>query len=218
MRTVLRWTVAALAVSCVASAHAQRLYQWTDPAGQVHSTDDLNEVPQPWRGSYERQEAEQAARAAQQGPGETTPGGGSKTVREVAPGKIETVITPAPAAEKPVEESSDTGGKDYLQQYRDREKAKAASRAEWEQKTRDARKELSNLKKKKAELRILRRAANQRYLATATQNAKMERDKLREEHEAVKAAIAKQEAYLAEGIYEEARKAGVPPGWIRDTK
>ncbi len=104
---------------------------------------------------------------------------------------------------------SDGAGSDEILEQEQKE--------EWQQRLKQARKRLADAQRRYQELNEKRNAAMARWAGGASGNIglKLEADRIEQEMKTVQQEIADAKNELENVIPEEARKAGVPPGWLR---
>ena len=154
------------------------LYEWTDTKGNVHITDDLGEVPEPYRAKARTIEMpkSQETGAQQQGAGKYTPGAAGET-------------------------------------------QDAAKKAGWQRRLREWKARLANAEQRYHALEQKRLDALGQWGGSAASGhleGRAEADRIAQDMKAVQKEIDDAKNMIENVIPEEARKAGIPPGWLRE--
>ncbi len=105
---------------------------------------------------------------------------------------------------------------DALSAARKRDAETEAKRDFWQQKMRSARQKLEALRDEQTRLTEERGTLQVKALAMANPDARARVAQITARLDALATEIPAQETYVNTGIYEEARKAGALPGWLRD--
>ena len=191
-----------LAASPLAEVANAQIYRWTDDAGRQQFTQDLSTIPEP-----HRTEARQRWESSKHRINNTKP---------VIPRSVRAKTMPIRPMAPP-----DKGIPNLIspdQEVAEKARYQQLSRAHANRIDR-ARASIEQIKSESAAPATLdysRRARNNRKRARWERNAS-----LRENQRAKAGRLAKAQAYLAEceadleEFLEEARRAGVPPGWVR---
>lgn len=182
--------VVLVAVSPARSADdRQFLYQWTDDRGNTSIVDSLDKVPPKYR---------QKARALDQG--------GAPAPAPAAAAEA----TAAPAALSPDEES------DRMQQAED------AKKAEWQQRVLAAKRQLAAAEDRYRQLDAAKADLMSKWgssgAALPPQEVVNQMNQLTADMEKTRVEIDKLNNDINNVIPDEARRAGVPPGWIREVQ
>lgn len=172
------------------------VYKYVDKKGTVHYTDDPDQLPEPQRSKALREleekikkEQERRRKLKQQGievPNERLP--------------------PAPAPQ-PVPSGPHPSAK-RLEKHK-------ASRKAWEEKAEKARQRVEELAKKCAELETERDLSNRDRLTGARPGANQRYQKVLADYKHCQQELKSARKYLEVTLPEQARKSGVPPGWVR---
>jgi hypothetical protein len=152
----------------------QYIYEWTDPQGGVHITDDFGDVPVPYR---EKARKVEMPKGQEVGPEQRMTGGAGATS----------------------------------------EGAENAQKAVWRQRLREWKKRLADAKNRYNYLKLKRQEALERWgPASGHLEGRIEAENLEEEMKSVQKDIDEARNMIETIIPEEARRAGIPPGWLRE--
>ncbi|MBN2496086.1 MAG: DUF4124 domain-containing protein [Deltaproteobacteria bacterium] len=193
----MRWavllpTLLALSSLLDLSARAQA-YRWTDSDGVVHFTDNPYELPEPMRSKtlreLERIREEEKKRRQETGEPVQPPQPKREQIADSPPSRPR--LPPGPEVKK----------------------LRPQDKQRWKNRMRKARDAVSNLERRCAELEGgLLQARRQQLLfgrpAQAAIDSQAELDKCRQQ-------LAAAKKHLEEELPEKARRAGIPPGWLR---
>jgi len=91
------------------------------------------------------------------------------------------------------------------------------NKVEWQQRMKEARSQLADVEKRYQELEAKRlEALGKGGIATGHREGPMEAERIEQEMQALKSELDAAREQVEVVIPEEARKAGVPPGWLRE--
>jgi len=170
------------------------VYKYVDKKGTTHYTDDPDQLPEPQR-SKVLQELEEKIKKEQE------------RRRKLKEQGIEVPRERLPPAPRPVPSGPHPSAK--------RLESRKASKAAWEAKAEKARERVLKLEKKCAELETARDQSNRDRLTGARPGAGQRYHKALAVHRQCQRELENARKYLEVTLPEQARKAGVPPGWIR---
>jgi len=205
----MRATIRLLLVGALLAPAGTRAesYKWVDEDGVVHFTDNPYDLPEPQRSKVLRElekerEAQKEKRSSEHPP--LPPG-----ARQERPPPSRDV-SPSPKAgsaegRKANEESEAAG-----------EQQPASQRDHWRNKIKTAREKAAGLEEKCKQLESERDQANRNALVFARPGARAKARQADAELARCREQLDKARHHLRIGLPEEARKAGVPPGWLRD--
>ncbi len=178
-------------------------YKYTDKDGIVHFTDNPYELPEPQRTKVLRRlEEEELERKKRRMTGSEEP-----QVQEKLPkGPITVnpnagtgqVAPPSEPSQPKVDPTSDS------------------QRKQWKKKMAEARKRVKELEEKCDQLRATRNENKRKSLIFATPGARAEANKAAASLATCEEQYAEAKHRLEKELPEQARRAGVPPGWLRD--
>ena len=179
-------------------------YQWVDTAGTVHFTDNPEELPEPYR-SKALNELIEKRKHDRQTPQPTDGSGALPDVSSeklpVAPKEIPPITAPD-SSDAPYYSASPAGDP-------------AAKKKLWKEKANQAQKQVTDLTSLCDALRLqLAEAVNTKAIFSRpgdiARAEKTDEDLKRCEHD-----LERARRYLEEGLPDEARRNGIPPGWLR---
>jgi hypothetical protein len=186
--------LAALVVLPASPGQAE-VYKYVDKKGTVHYTDDPDQLPEPQRSKVLREleekirkEEEERRKRKEQGlevPDERLP----------------------PPPRQPVPSGPHPSSK--------RLESRKASKKAWEAKAEKARERVTELEKKCEELKTERDINNRDRLTAARPGAGQRYRRARAAYNKCQKDLEYARNYLEVTLPEQARKSGVPPGWIR---
>lgn len=191
-------TVLALGAALVVlppSPGRAEVYKYVDKQGTVHYTDDPDQLPEPQR-SKVLQELEEKIRKEEE------------RRRKLKEQGIEVPDERLPPAPPPPQPSRPHPATDRLKQR------KAAKKA-WKERGRKARELVAELEEKCAQLQKERDRNKTDSLTFARPGAGKRYQKSQAAYENCQKNLKKARNYLTEELPEQARKSGVPPGWVR---
>lgn len=209
MKTVLKLAAVAFALLVgIPEAEAQ-IYKYTKGDGSVVYTDSLSELPNERRAYYNRRQAELDAQAREE---ESVLGAEEAERRRLERERAEIAAQEMAEAERQQRMAALDA---QLSRYRNQKKADAADEARWKQRMKVARdqlhKMLADFRKKQAEHTNLAMKPDFTRLPGEAQK----QEALARELKTLEAAIDQQIELVEVKIPEEARRARVPPGWLR---
>lgn len=185
------------------SAARAESYKYTDKNGVVHFTDDPYALPEPQRSKVlrrlEQERAEQEKRRQQ---GLEKP----PQVREKLPVGH---IGANPKGGKGRADPPKTGRTTT-------DPTSASQREQWKTKMANARKRVNSLREECDKLRTTRNDNKRKSLIFATPGARAEANKAADSLTTCEQHLKEAKHKLEVDLPEEARRAGVPPGWLRD--
>ncbi len=188
---------------------AADVYKYTRPDGTVVYTDNLSQLPKARRAHYNRLRAEREAKRRRL----ERSVGKEKLARQEAKKKKEALKKAKMSEAERLRKMRELDK--LLASLRAKRKIKEEERSEWQKRMKDARARLKErmdtFKKKQEKYKRLATAVGYALLPGQAE----EKEKLKKELKALEGEI---DALIEETevtIPEEARKAGVPPGWIR---
>jgi hypothetical protein len=193
-------TVLAVALLDTSSPRAE-VYKWVDKKGTVHYTDDPDQLPEPMRSKVLRQLEEKLNRRKKQ---EKRPG--RRRRRDGLPNEK---LPPPPDSSR--SESPRTDEPDAF----DEAAELAKQRKDWSSRATRAREQVSRIEKECEELRSKRDQSKRDALILARP---ADREKAQKTADALKSCeekLGKARHYLDVELPEQARRAGIPPGWLR---
>jgi hypothetical protein len=170
------------------------VYKYVDKKGTVHYTDDPDQLPEPQRSKVLR-ELEEKIRKEQERRRKLKEQGLEDPEERLPPAP-----KPAPSGPHPATE---------------RLESRKASKKAWEARADKARELVAKLEKKCEDLKTERDINNRDRLTAARPGAGRRYRKALAAYQACQKALETARNYLEVELPEEARKAGVPPGWIR---
>lgn len=193
MKTLLKFLFigAALLILPHSPGRAE-VYKYIDKKGNVHYTDNPDMLPEPQRSKVLKELEEQIKKEQER--------------RLKEPG-IEGPHERLPSRTHRVEKHPNTATK--------RLKQRKASRKTWKQRGEKAREKVAELEKKCAELKTERDRSNTDRLTFSKPGAGQRYQKAQAAFQKCQQDLEKARTYLEDGLPEQARKAGIPPGWIR---
>lgn len=204
------WLVAPVLLSVVGAGEAEaQIYKYSKPDGSVVYTDSLAELPPDRRAHYNQRQAELEAKARDE---EAAMGAEEAERRRLE--KERAAIAEAEMAE--AERRERLAAMDAaLAQYKARKKQSDLDKAGWQRRMKGARDQLARLlakfRQKQTEWTSLATKAS--YAMFPGQAEKQEQ--LAKELKSLELAVDAQIDLVEVRLPEEARKAGVPPGWLR---
>lgn len=170
-----------------AQASGNRIFKWVDGDGDIHMTDTLAEVPEPYRSMYRAELEKQKEKDAKDG----GTNGEAKRQRERAP-------------KKTADSSNETRPSTKIRQKRERWKALVAK---WRKRLKHATAELQNANVELARLRrnpLLRQTPKYRARIAAAEKRR----------QAALQKVEQAKKMLTEELPRRAKKADVPPKWL----
>jgi hypothetical protein len=179
------------------------VYQWTDKKGTVHFTDDPEQLPEPQRSKalrelYEKQEQE-------------------KKERKSRP-KTPTRLKKSPVSSYPNERLPPASKKKRPAPTKVVEPERTSQKSEkeiWQEKADRARKEVQDLSEKCKRLETLRDQSSRNSLVYARPGDRQKHQQAIQDLEICQKDLKEAQDYLNKNLPEEARRAGIPPGWLR---
>jgi hypothetical protein len=179
------------------------VYQYVDKNGTVHYTDRIEDLPEPYRSKAWKEYLEKQEQKKKTAPQPSGQSGGLEPLPDVSHDRIPPQNT----------SSSDTSGSSsdtYMPSV-----PKGPDKSLWQGKAEQAKKRVEELEQRCQDLEKQRGQNAQNNLLfsrpmdrEAAQKSTAESSKCQEDLKAAR-------RYLDEDLPEEARKAGVPPGWLR---
>ena len=191
--SVIALTALWLGVLCPSSGHAE-VYKWIDKRGTVHYTDDPEQLPEPYRSQALKELGERLKK--QQEEPQPNPGA-------APPAPAAAPATPAPSTQEQLQ-----GLTDSLQ------RVEAAKRS-WQQKAALARQNVTQLEQECAKLRTKRDLAQRNSLNYARPVDRATAQQSEKDLERCDKALAEARRYSTDELPEQARRQGIPPGWLR---
>lgn len=170
------------------------VYRYVDKKGTVHYTDDPDQLPEPQRSKVLRELEEKIKKEQER----------RRKLREQGLEDPEERLPPAP-------EPAPSGPHPATERLKQRKASKKA----WEARADKARELVATLEKKCEELKTERDINNRDRLTGARPGAGQRYQKALAAYQKCQKALETARNYLETELPEEARKAGVPPGWIR---
>jgi hypothetical protein len=208
--------LAGLLVVCPPSNGAET-YRWVDKNGVIHFTDDPEELPEPQRTrvlrELERQEQERQEKERLETLHRSAPP--PAPAPETEPGTPEQPSVPderlpaEPAAEEPPAPPAPSvfPGTQRLE-------ARKQSELRWREKAKQARDTVATLEAQCKKLEAQRDQARNASLTLGRPGDNQAHQKAYQEHAQCRAKLKTARTYLNDDLPEEARRAGVPPGWL----
>ncbi len=191
-------------------------YKWVDKKGVVHFTDNPDELPEPQRSKVlDELERKSKAHKKQQA---TQP-----TYEPIPPEARKERLPPAQSTGQ----HGHTGGQVFATPSTNNATSKpivkddkvdptsSSQRKAWADKATRARKKVTEIEKECEKLLRMKDEASRKGLIFATPKARQETVSLTEDLKTCRQNLQKAKQYRDEVLPEEARRAGVPPGWIR---
>ena len=170
------------------------VYKYVDKKGTVHYTDDPDQLPEPQRSKALRELEEKIKKEQERR-------------RKLKEQGIEVPHEKLPPAPRPVPSGPHPAAK--------RLEKRKASRKAWEEKADKARERVLKLEKKCTELETKRDLDNRDRLTGARPGANQRYQKSLAAYRHCQKELESARKYLEVTLPEQARKSGVPPGWIR---
>jgi hypothetical protein len=171
------------------------VYKYVDKKGTVHYTDDPDQLPEPQRSKVLRELEEQIKKEQER----------RRKLKEQGIEVPDERLPPPPPPPPPHRPHPATN----------RLEQRKAARKVWEQRGQKARERVAELEEKCAELKEERDRNKTDSLTFARPGAGKRYQKSQAAYENCQKDLKKARNYLNEGLPEQARRAGVPPGWIR---
>jgi hypothetical protein len=184
---------AALVVLLPSPGRAE-VYKYVDKKGRVHYTDDPDMLPEPRR-SKVLKELEEKIKKEQE------------RRRKLKERGLEDPNERLPPPPKPVPSGPHPSA--------GRLKKRKASQKAWEARADKARARVEKLEKKCAKLETARDLSNRDRLTGARPGAVQRYQKALADHQQCQKDLDEARNYLEVTLPEQARKSGVPPGWVR---
>ena len=192
------------------------IYKWVDKKGVVHFTDNPDELPEPQR-SKVLKELEQQEKKRKKSL-EANPGQQSQGYKPIPPEARQERIPPQKQADENAQvlhSNTSSGNAAAPEKTNKVDPTNKEQRKMWKDKAALARKKVDDLEKECQKLRSARDESSRKGLIFGTPNARNAAESLGKELETCEQNLKDAKKYLEEGLPEEARHAGVPPGWIR---
>lgn len=192
------------------------VYKWVDKNGVTHFTDDPDQLPEPMRSralEKLRQEQEKekkkrdSSRRRDDLPNETLPPppGKTNTTGSGPQDTLSNTTTPPPSPSPPPARSPGAGS------ARARDKA----RKKWETRVEKARQRVEGLETRCKDLETKKDRSGRNALIYARPGDRKQANQSRKALEECRKQLDKARHHLNVELPEEARRAGVPPGWLR---
>jgi hypothetical protein len=172
------------------------VYKWVDRKGTVHYTDDPDQLPEPRRSQVLRELEEKLQKERER----------RKQLRQQGIHVPTERLPPPPPPRPPVTRSHPA---------KDRLERRQKSREKWQALSQKARDRVTELEKKCEELRTKRDLNSRDRLTHARPGANQRYQKTLAAYERCQENLKKARRYLEVELPEQARKSGVPPGWVR---
>ncbi len=210
MRSWLGFSFALALTAASAGTAFADMYKYTRPNGTVGYTDNLNDLPAERRAYYNKIKAEREQRRREE---EQRVGKDELARRELESKRAEIQRAQIDEAERRTKlQALDA----QIAGFQEKRRAQEADRARWRERVKAAKAKLqgllAELEKQREIYENVATKANFTLLPGQSEEAEKAKEKMDELEPQIDAAILDVE----ETIPEEARKAGVPPGWLRD--
>lgn len=209
MKSVLRFATVGLVLLLGAEAAEAQIYKYERSDGSVVYTDSLAELPNDRRAYYNRRQAEFDAQAREE---EAALGAEEAERRRLERERAELAAKEIAEAERRERMAALDA---QLARYRHQKLAAAADERRWRDRMKQARSQLQNLlaqfRKKQEEHQNLAMKPDFTRLPGEAQK----QENLARELKTLEAAVDAQIELVEVKIPEEARRARVPPGWLR---
>ena len=172
------------------------VYKYVDKRGTVHYTDDPDQLPEPQRSKVLRELEEQIKKERER----------REKMKQQGIDVPDERLPPPPPP--PPQENRPHPATDRLNQQQ-------AAKGKWKAMGQQARDDVASLEKKCAELKTERDRNNQDRLTHSRPGANQRYQTVLAAYERCQEDLKKARRYLEVELPEQARKSGVPPGWIR---
>jgi hypothetical protein len=187
---------AALAIFAVWAPVSAQVYKWTDKKGTVHFTDNPEELPEPMRSEALRKLREEREKKKEQ----------DKLRPAVPPPSVQRP-TPLPSAQpaqptQPATTSSQPA-------------SPRGTKAQWQERMSRARSRVRDLEVKCSRLESESQRGSRDSLLFARPGDREKAQRASQELKSCRESLKKAKHHLDEELPEQARRQGVPPGWLR---
>jgi hypothetical protein len=186
--------LAALVILPHAPGHAE-VYKYVDKKGRVHYTDNPDQLPEPERSRVLRELEEKIKKEQERR-------------RKLKEQGIQVPDERLPPPRPPQPPPGPHPATDRLEQ-------RHAARKAWEARAQKARARVTKLEEKCAELKTERDRSRRDSLTFSRPGAGQRYRKAQAAHQSCQRELKSARNYLDVVLPEQARKAGIPPGWIR---
>ena len=188
--------IVAVTLFFLSSPGRAEVYKYVDKRGTVHYTDDPDQLPEPQRSKVLRELEEQIKKESER----------HERLKKEGIDLPNERLPPPPSPRPP---------QNIRHPAADRLESRKASRKAWEARGAKARERVATLEKKCAELKTERDRSNTDRLTFSRPGAGQRYQKAQAAHQRCLKELESARDYLEVKLPEQARKSGVPPGWIR---
>lgn len=197
MRTTAAILTGAAALFFLLPAPARsQVYKWVDKQGRAHYTDDPDQLPEPQRTKVLNELEEKIKKERER----------REKLREQGIDVPDERLPPPPAP-RPQEQRAHPAT--------DRLNQRQAAKEKWSTMGKRARERVESLEEKCTELKAERDRNNQDRLTMSRPGAGQRYQKSQAAYQRCQENLRKARHYLEVELPEQARKSGIPPGWIR---
>lgn len=210
MHLALRFSFAIGLLLASAGTAVADLYKYTKPDGTTAYTDQLGELPAERRAYYNKAKAEKEQRRREE---ESRVGKEELARREAESKKAELQRAQMDESERRQKMAALDA---QIAAFQEKRRATEADRTRWQQRMKAAKERLAGLLKEFDQARETYEGLATRASFTLLPGQNEEMEKAKEKMDQLEPAIDAAIAEVEDVIPDEARRAGVPPGWIRD--